>query len=537
LTDADTVQLPALQDLTLRVHFVLACPLAGSSFLSCSAATPRAAHFYTHGGQPGPDGPRLWLPCVDTPTESYPFDFYITCHARCLAVCTGKLQQVVAHGAEDEEDEVPDGSATAPELELAQAPGERQWVLWQATCDRLYNFMEQTGRLPRATRDGDERGVSSALLTVTAAERQLERQLLAVGQRPTHSPKAAARREGELAVAAEAELAGWALLQRRRWVAGALSPLAIAQLQKLPGWEWEPLKTYHYRTWRPVLAAVVCLAAGPFMLLPEPTPSLPAVSHGCLPGVGRLEQLRHTTRHFEELHRFVRELAGEKAVPFGSRPYTQLFVDGLPLCGAGVPRTAFGHGWRGYADVTLLSAELLHGPEDLEAALAARRAMAEALAAHFFGTVIAPRDAGSRWLVVALARYVARKYLAQVYGHTHELHALYLESNEVVASCDDFPALSSALAGGSSSQEVLDFVAKKGTLLLHMVEVRLANGQLREALQQLVIDANSTQAKTRQDARQLTAEAFFSRWIKDAVTDTCIAHPAQLRALLIGGAR
>eukprot|EP01043_Picozoa_sp_COSAG02_P054808 COSAG02_NODE_6265_length_3694_cov_7.168567_2_plen_194_part_00 len=131
-----------------------------------------------------------------------------------------------------------------------------------------------------------------------------------------------------------------------------------------------------------------------------------------------------------------------------------------------------------------------HGPRSIETAIAARQAMAEAVASHSFGSVITPAGPESRWLVVALARFVSQKYLGQAFGKTYYQFRLAQDAEETSLHCDDYPPLSDPWCGNTSTPALLDFVAKRGCMILHMVESRVGADILADTIRTLAQDAS-----------------------------------------------
>ena len=103
-----------------------------------------------------------------------------------------------------------------------------------------------------------------------------------------------------------------------------------------------------------------------------------------------------------------------------------------------------------------------------------RRALAEAYTTACFGGTIMPATPTDRWLVLALARMLVHKYMATTFGHTRAKFELFKDSQEAcdLQLCTRFPCLSSKEASMSSDPQLLDFCAKRGHMVLRLVEAR-----------------------------------------------------------------
>lgn len=109
-------------------------------------------------------------------------------------------------------------------------------------------------------------------------------------------------------------------------------------------------------------------------------------------------------------------------------------------------------------------------------------------------------------------RFVSLKYLRHAYGMTQYRFTLCEDSSDFCASCDSFPALSSACCGSSSSPEVLEFVAKKAAFVLHMIEVRVGKDEMQQTIRQMQLGgyADGTGVEgARRGGLQLSSRQFF----------------------------
>ena len=98
------------------------------------------------------------------------------------------------------------------------------------------------------------------------------------------------------------------------------------------------------------------------------------------------------------------------------------------------------------------------------------------------GTVVKRSQLGVRWLVLALARFVALKYLGHAFGTTFYRHTLSEDAAITYEICDDYPKLSAGLCAETCSARLLDYLARRGTLVLHMVEQRVGAEALQDTI-------------------------------------------------------
>lgn len=302
----------------------------------------------------------------------------------------------------------------------------------------------------------------------------------------------------------EAWLAEWCNFQRVRWQQGQLSTQASTLLGNLPAWEWVSIRTAYYKIKKSILASAITMAVGPFVILADS--ELAHVTHVSIPGKERLAQLTHTTECFPAIYRFMERYIGKGGLPH--RYYTQAFVEGLGLP-RGSPPHQYGQGWAAGHGCTLLSSELLHAPDSIEGAMAAQQAMAEALAAHCFGCTVSAATEASVWLVRSLARFVALKYLKEIFGATYYSFTLSEDSELTSLLCDDYPSLSSAICGTACSAPVREYVTRRGVLMLHMVESRVGAEALGDTIREVAEHASGVNPKLREQARSLNCSHFF----------------------------
>ena len=442
--------------LVIRVEFALPRPVVGAHFVESAGA-----HFFASAHSPGPWGARLWLPCVDTGVDACPFDIYVTTHARHVVACCGVLKDhtVTSEAADQLDDNFANARIDA-----------KDWATWTKTCEGVAEFVAETRRLPRSVVENESVKGADDLAAVTLRE---------------------------------AFLAEWCNHQRLQKEEQQLPASACAMLENISGWEWSALRTSHYNLKQSVLPSSLVLAAGPFNVLPDP--ELSHVTHIGVPGRGRLDELRHTTACFPEIYNFIEGFAGAKAVP--RRTYQQVFVDGLTTQ-HGAERN-FGDGWRSGHGCTLLSSDLLHGPKQIETGIAARKAMAESVASHCFGNIITPANPESRWLVISLARFISLKYLGQAFGKTYYQFILAQDAEETSQLCDDYPPISDPWCGNTSTPALLSFMAKRGCMLLHMVESRVGADTLADCIRTLAQDSCGVVLAKKKKAERLTTEYFF----------------------------
>jgi hypothetical protein len=446
----------AFKPLVIRVEFALPRPVAGAHFVEGPGA-----HFFASAGSAGPWGARLWLPCIDTGVDACPFDIYVTTHARHVVACCGVLKDHTV--TTEAKDQLDDNFANA-------RVDDKDWTTWTRTCEGVAEFVEETKRLPRSVVENESVSGTDALEPVTLRE---------------------------------AFLAEWCNYQRLLREDQKLPASACSLLENIPGWEWSALRTSHYNLKQSVLPSSLVLAVGPFNVLPDA--ELKHVMHIGVPGRGRLEELRHTTACFPEIYNFIEGFAGAKAVP--RRTYQQVFVDGLTTSHNEERR--FGDGWSSGHGCTLLSSDLLHGPDSIETAMAARQAMAEAVASHCFGNLITPANAESRWLVISLARFVSLKYLSQAFGKTYYQFQLAQDAEESSRLCDDYPPISDPWCGNTSTPALLEFMAKRGCMVLHMVESRVGADTLADTIRTLAQDASGVVLVKKKAAERLSTQYFF----------------------------
>ena len=442
--------------LVLRVEFALPRPVAGAHFVE----GPGAHFFAASSRSAGACGARLWMPCIDTGLDAYPFDIYVTTHVRHVVACCGVLKDHKV--TTDAKDQMDDNFANA-------RVDHKDWATWTRIREGVVEFVEQTNHFPRSVVENEsisETGDNAVTLR-------------------------------------EAFLAEWCNYQRLMREDRKLPATACGLLESIPGWEWSALRTTHYNLKQSMRPSSLVLAAGPFNVLPDP--ELKHVTHIGVPGRGRLEELQHTTACFPEIYSFVEGFAGAKAVP--RRTYQQVFVDGLTSPGDEDRR--FGDGWTAGYGCTLLSSDLLHGPRSIETAIAARQAMAEAVASHCFGNIITSAGPESRWLVIALARFVSLKYLAQAFGKTYYQFRLAQDAEETSLLCDDYPPISDPWCGNTSTPALLDFVAKRGCMILHMIESRVGADVLADTIRSLAQDACGVVLAKKQAAERLSTQYFF----------------------------
>jgi hypothetical protein len=475
--------------LTLRIDFVLARPATGARFVEGAEGVPRAPHFYAAavssrcaGGAGGSWGARMWFPCDDAAEVAHPIELVITTPCTEVAVCSGHLDK---HTATDHPAEVLHEVLANARVD----DGDESWDVWQSILERVSRFLAEYKRLPRAD-DWVQGSAGSARRTAVRGAAVVTAQM-------------------------EAWLAEWCNHQKVRWGRGELSEHAIERLESLPGWEWESMRTSYFKIKKPVAASAIVLAVGPFVVLPDP--HLGHVAHTAVPGRGRPAELEHTVATFHEIYDFIEGYAGKAAVPH--RGYSQAFVDGMELPAAGpssVGRRQFGDGWAVGYGCALLSSDLLHGPGAIEQAIDARHAMAEALASQCFGvTIQAVRrskssDKSARWLVLALARFVALKYLGHAFGTTFYRHTLSEDAAITYETCDDYPKLSAGLCAETCSARLLDYLARRGTLVLHMVEQRVGVEALQDTIRELAASANGAQKDAKKKSSSfLTTKYFF----------------------------
>lgn len=452
-----TTKAGSFEPLVIRVEFALPRPVAGAHFVE----GPGAHFFATSSRLAGPWGARLWMPCVDTGADSYPFDIYVTTHARHVTACCGVLKDhLVTAEAKDQMD---DNFANA-------RIDHTDWTTWTRIREGVVEFIKQTKRLPRSVVEHE------SVTTDTS---------------------------GHAVTLREAFLAEWCNYQRLMREDQKLPETACGLLENIPGWEWCALRTSHYNLKQSVRPSSIVLAAGPFNVLPDA--ELKHVTHIGVPGRGRLEDLRHTTACFPEIYSFVEGFVGAKAVP--RRTYQQVFVDGLTSSGNDERR--FGDGWTAGHGCTLLSSDLLHGPRSIEIAITARQAMAEAVASHCFGNVITPAEPESRWLVIALARFVSLKYLSQAFGKTYYQFQLAQDAEETSLLCDDYPPISDPWYGNTSTPALVDFVTKRGCMILHMLESRVGAETLADTIRTLAQDACGVVLARKKLAERLSSKYFF----------------------------
>ena len=487
------------EPMLVHVDFALRRPVAGAHFSeSSSSAAPRAAHFFASARAPGPWGARLWLPCIDTRESAAPFDIFVTTHARHVTACCGVLKEhiVTAEPVESLDDNFANARISA-----------QDWEAWSKTCAGVAEFVGQSRRLPRSVVEAESAKGSEACEPVTARE---------------------------------AWLAEWCTYQRLQHEQQKLPPKAVEMLEALTGWEWSALRTSHYHIKKSVLPSNLVLAAGPFAVLPDP--ELPHVTHLGVPGRGRLEELKHTVACFREIYYFIEGYAGSPAMP--RRSYQQVFVDGFSIP-HGRERRRFGDGWSAGYGCSLLSSDLLHGPSSIETTFAARQAMAEALASFCFGSMISAAEPTSRWIVMALARFLSLKYLGQAFGKTYYEFALCSDADETSRLCDDYPPISDEWCGNTASPELLEYMARRGTLILHMIERRVGEEALQQTIRSLAKDADGAIVSLKRRASRLTSEYFFevletkARQSPQKFVEKCAARPAPecwfvLRARLTG---
>ena len=234
----------------LRVDFVIARPTSGACFVEGTVDAPRPPQFFACPRGPGPWGARLWLPCDDSHGCSNPFELVVTTRASDVVACSGILEK---HTATDDALEELDGALANARI------GDTDWEAWHAIYTGVTEFVAQSRRLP------------------CAPETPLG------GTGPSSNP----------AVNREAWLAEWCNYQCVLKRAGELTEEATKLLSKLPGWEWEPLRTSYYRIKQSILPSRIAIAAGPFNVYADPV--LPHVTHLGVPGRGRLDELIHTT--------------------------------------------------------------------------------------------------------------------------------------------------------------------------------------------------------------------------------------------------
>lgn len=170
------------------------------------------------------------------------------------------------------------------------------------------------------------------------------------------------------------------------------------------------------------------VAVGPFRVMQgaDGRDLSSCVVNGCLPG-----------REGAELGATVGDLA-ERALAFfnGVFPgleypwpwYHQVFVHD-----AGYVALQRGSAFAGLA---VLPEELLHAP-DAEADVCFRKAevIAECAAAQWFGVCIAPEEADDYWLVVGLRKWLARRFLREVFGTDYARVRDFKESDELMGKC------------------------------------------------------------------------------------------------------
>ena len=146
--------------------------------------------------------------------------------------------------------------------------------------------------------------------------------------------------------------------------------------------------------------------------------------------------------------------------------------------------------------------------------------------------MISAAEPTSRWIVMALARFLSLKYLGQAFGKTYYEFALCSDADDTSRLCDDYPPISDEWCGNTASPELLEYMARRGTLILHMIERRVGEEALQQTIRSLAKDADGAIVSLKRRASRLTSEYFFevletkARQSPQKFVEKCAAHPA-----------
>lgn len=206
----------------------------------------------------------------------------------------------------------------------------------------------------------------------------------------------------------------------------------------------------------------IAFAAGPFHLLQIPADqnddaSSQTVMHAfCLPGMERM---------LSPSVLFLRSAMNFYTSEFGSYPYAShklVFVSELP-------KQRFDG-----AALSLVSADVLHGEDAIEAVFEARQLLSHALACQWMGINVRQKTWADTWLINGLGLYMAGFFIKRHLGINEYRFRLRRDMDRVIElDAGDMPPICQPSVLHPPDAAVLPFVNMKSALVLHILDRRL----------------------------------------------------------------
>eukprot|EP00698_Gefionella_okellyi_P024393 TRINITY_DN8586_c0_g4_i1.p1 TRINITY_DN8586_c0_g4~~TRINITY_DN8586_c0_g4_i1.p1 ORF type:complete len:1042 (+),score=252.59 TRINITY_DN8586_c0_g4_i1:136-3126(+) len=253
----------------------------------------------------------------------------------------------------------------------------------------------------------------------------------------------------------------------------------------------ETMKTFYYIVEAPVRAREIVVAAGPFEILVDPEKR--TITSFCPPG--RLSDLTHCTTALGGMFEFFDKFFNTSG-PFAAS-LKAVFVPG-----AYEDATA-------YVSTAVMSADLLHGPREIDQTLITRRHLAYSMAYSWVSGILTATTLADVWILHGMTNYVTDLYMRTIYGNNEHRHRLYQRMLDVVARERSLAANSFRGAAPLSGQftheeEALSALAlNKAAFVFHMLDRRIGAEPLKKLIQQLV------QQATNDEKVRLTTEGFI----------------------------
>ncbi|KAJ1828056.1 hypothetical protein LPJ56_001320, partial [Coemansia sp. RSA 2599] len=174
---------------------------------------------------------------------------------------------------------------------------------------------------------------------------------------------------------------------------------------------------------------------------------------------------------------FIPEALAFYSQEFGSYPYTTykvVFMEGLraPLVTC--------------ASLTLLSTDFLHPRTVIEQVYETRRCLGMAIAQQWFGTYVVAESWSDYWLVAGLAGYVSGLFVRHNLGHNEYRYRLKRDMLRVCHADVNQRPISYPDQGPIIRSDVLEFVALKAAVVIHMLDRRMMKGGMSLGLHRIV---------------------------------------------------
>ncbi|KAJ2885403.1 hypothetical protein FB639_001779, partial [Coemansia asiatica] len=174
---------------------------------------------------------------------------------------------------------------------------------------------------------------------------------------------------------------------------------------------------------------------------------------------------------------FIPEALAFYSQEFGSYPYTTykvVFMEGLraPVITC--------------ASLTLLSTDFLHPRTVIEQVYETRRCLSMAIAQQWFGTYIVAEAWSDYWLVAGLAGYVSGLFVRHNLGQNEYRYRLKRDMLRVCHADVNQRPISFPDQGPIFRTDVLDFVALKSAVVIHMLDRRMMKGGMSLGLHRII---------------------------------------------------